>query len=134
MPKQSVPRLYSVVNPEQGAIEPYPYVHIEKDGAARELNAPERDYFEEQFSPLDGGRPYVKTRYEDKNGWGHMGGFLNREDVPMQVPIHPAPEGELKDLYTKETLTRLMREHGFEVTEDADGTVTARRVPKNEAS
>ena len=103
---------------------------VENDGAARELHPSERDYLETSFDPFDGARPYVKARYEDKNGWGKLNGFLKRAEVPTHVPIGPAPRADPQKSFTKEEQMRVMRERGFEVTENAAGSVTAKRSSK----
>jgi hypothetical protein len=59
-------RLYAVVDRDEALVEPYPYIHVEKDGTARELHASEREYLETPFLFGDGGRPYVKSSYEER--------------------------------------------------------------------
>ena len=49
--------------------EPYPYVHVNGDGTARELHPNERQYLESEFRPGDGAAPYVKSSYAERNGW-----------------------------------------------------------------
>jgi len=65
--------------------DPYPYIYVNTDGSARELRASERKYLETTFRPTDSGRPYVKSRYEQKNGWGEIRGFLLRSALPAEV-------------------------------------------------
>jgi hypothetical protein len=72
-------------------------VYVDNDGSVRELTISEKTYVETEFSPLDGARPYVKTNYLERNGWGEMRGFLPRTEVPNDVAVGPAPlEGALQ--------------------------------------
>ena len=42
-------------------------VFIDNDGSARELTDAEKTYVDADFSPFDGARPYVKSRYGQRN-------------------------------------------------------------------
>ena len=66
-------------------------IRIEVDGSARELTDAEKAHVDTEFSPFDGARPYVKPRYEQRNGWGELSGFLLRKEVPDGIPIKAAP-------------------------------------------
>ena len=66
-------------------------VYVNDDGSLRELSESEKTYVDTEFSPLDGARPHIKTGYEQRNGWGNLSGFLPRKDVPVGMPINPAP-------------------------------------------
>ena len=66
-------------------------IYIEADGSARELSGAEKTYVDTDFSPFDGGRPYVKSSYEQRDGWGEIKGFLHRKKLPPNMPINPAP-------------------------------------------
>ncbi len=66
-------------------------VWINADGSARELTDAEKNYVDTEFSPFDGARPYIKTRYSTRNGWGELGGYLQRAEVPDNIPIGSAP-------------------------------------------
>ena len=66
-------------------------VYIENDGSARALTEAEKRYVETEFSPLDGARPYVKSQFGERNGWGELRGFLHRDRLPDGVPVGPAP-------------------------------------------
>jgi hypothetical protein len=68
-------------------------IHIENDGSARGLTEAEKSYVDTEFSPFDSARPFVKSTYEQRNGWGELRGFLPREKVPETVPINAAPAG-----------------------------------------
>lgn len=84
---------FSIVSPDDAQRDPYPYVYAEDDGGARELRFSERDYLEEAFHPGDGGRPYVKSAWEQLDGWGSPSGFVRRDLVPSEIEIRPAPPG-----------------------------------------
>ena len=66
-------------------------VYIDHEGSARELTEAEKTYVDTEFSPFDGARPYVKSNYEQRNGWGELSGYLPREKVPEALPIGAAP-------------------------------------------
>lgn len=69
--------------PEEG----FQFVYINQDGSARELTASEREYLDTDFQGADGGRPYVKSSYESKDGWGSISGFIERRKVPAKIQI-----------------------------------------------
>jgi hypothetical protein len=66
-------------------------VWINDDGSARELTEADKKYVDSDFSPFDGARPYVKPTYRSRNGWGEIKGYLERDRLPNNVPINPAP-------------------------------------------
>ena len=66
-------------------------VYVNEDGSVRELTEPEKKYVDTEFLPFDGARPYIKSHYQQRNGWGALQGFLQRDGVPDEVPIAPAP-------------------------------------------
>jgi hypothetical protein len=66
------------------------FIFIESDGSARELMPDEIEYLNTEFDPGDGARPYIKSRYKEKNGHGNLSGFLLRKLVPKRVRIAPA--------------------------------------------
>ena len=90
----SEPKLYPVVSAGEARQSPYPYVYVNHDGTVRELHETERGYLEEPFSPFDGGRPYVKTSFDDRDGWGSIKGFCHRSHVPPQLPVAAAPAAD----------------------------------------
>jgi hypothetical protein len=71
---------------DEGAFE---YVYVNQDGSVRELSPNEQAYLEEEFSPFDGARPYIKSSYESPDGWGSMSGFIPRKKVPTDISIEP---------------------------------------------
>ena len=90
-------------------------VYINDDGSARELSETEKKYVDTEFSPLDGARPYIKTRYEQRNGWGNLSGFLQRKDVPVGMPVKLAPSEVASQQPTPQTvadsISELIRKH-----------------------
>ena len=106
---------------------PYPYVYVNADGTARELHPAERSFLETPFHPGDGGRPYVKDHYSQKNGWGEVTGFLKRSKLPQGIQIFAAPEENPSKPMTREDMKQFLRDKGVEVTENSDGTFTARK-------
>jgi hypothetical protein len=90
-------------------------VYVNDDGSARELNETEKKYVDTEFSPLDGARPYIKTHYEQRNGWGNLSGFLQRKDVPVGMPINLAPSETASQQQTPQTvadsISELIRKH-----------------------
>jgi len=65
----------------------FKYVFIETDGTVRELDQEEEKYLIEVFSPNDGARPYIKTRYWKKTPDGKLSGYILRTRVPSKIPI-----------------------------------------------
>jgi hypothetical protein len=49
-----------------------------------------REYVDTDFSPVDGARPYVKPTYQSRNGWAEIKGYLERDELPKDVPINLA--------------------------------------------
>jgi hypothetical protein len=67
-------------------------IWINADGSARELSEAEKDYVDTDFSPFDGARPYIKSHYEQPNGWGELSGYLQRQQLPKDIPVQIAPQ------------------------------------------
>jgi hypothetical protein len=63
------------------------FVYVNQDGTVRDLMADEREYLNEEFHGADGGRPYIKLKYEDRTPDSKIGGFLYRSMVPHGTPI-----------------------------------------------
>jgi hypothetical protein len=66
------------------------FVYIDEKGASRELTPDERDYLNTKFHGADGARPYIKSRYRERNGHGNLSGFLRRRHLPRRVPVGKA--------------------------------------------
>ena len=90
-------------------------VWINVDGSARELTDAEKKYVDTEFSPFDGARPYIKSRYDQRNGWGELSGYLERKLVPDGVHINPAPltapAAESTPQAVADSILELIRKH-----------------------
>ena len=64
-------------------------VKVEFDGTVWELTEEEKEAVDTPFHPFDGNRPYIKSSYGEKNGWGRLNGYLLRKDVPQGMTINP---------------------------------------------
>jgi hypothetical protein len=118
---------YAVVKKGDSRVDPYPYVYVNADGSARELHPEERDYLETPFQPGDGGRPYIKRSYSQKNGWGEVAGFLRRSQLPEEFVIQVAPAENPSKPLTRADQIQFLRDKGMVVTENADGTFTVQK-------
>jgi hypothetical protein len=104
--------------------KPYPYIYVNADGTARELHADERRYLETEFKGGDGAMPYIKSRYDERNGWDELSGYMERALLPPDIAIHVAPaENQNRPLSQKEYIAWL-RGKGVEVVENSDGSVS----------
>jgi len=123
--------MFRIVSEADAKLMPYPFVFVCDDGTARELHAKEREYLETPFDPCDGGRPYIKGTYEQKNGWGKIHGFCKRDALPCNLHVSESPAEDPTHIITKDDIVQLHRQLGFDVEEKSDGTVVvARRMRK----
>jgi hypothetical protein len=79
----------------------FKFVYVNQDGSARELSPAEQAYLSEEFSGGDGGRPYIKSSYRSRDGWGSISGFIERRYVPARItilPVHPDYDDREKKL------------------------------------
>ena len=72
----------------------FPYVFVDDDGNATELDADQQEYLMTKFHPADGARPYIKFRYESRTPDGRLSGYLRRRQLPKRIPIRPATTSE----------------------------------------
>jgi len=126
-PEDTLGPSYATVDGNQARVDPYPYLYVNDDGSARERHANERNYLETPFHPTDGGRPYIKSGYSEKNGWGEIQGYLERSKLPQGIQVHPAPVEDPSKPLTWEDQIRFFRDKGLEVIENSDGTWTIRK-------
>jgi hypothetical protein len=119
--------LYAVASVDEAGAEPYAYIHVNADGSARELHAGEREFLETPFHPADGGRPYVKSSYAQKNGWGELTGFMRRSKLPPGIVVAPSPSENPLRAFSKEEMTRFLLEKGMDVVENPGGSITVRK-------
>jgi len=85
-------KLFVIPKRKSFGADEFPYVYVNTDGTIREVSPEEREYLMEDFHPADGGRPYIKFRYESVDGWGRQSGFMGRHRVPRGMKIrsvHP---------------------------------------------
>lgn len=68
----------------------FEFIYVEDDGSARELSEEEKEYLNTRFEPTDGGRPYIKHRYESRAPDRRLSGYLPRRQLPKRVPIKSA--------------------------------------------
>src|SRR5690242_18871066 len=90
-------------------------VYVNEDGSVRELADAEKTHVTTHFSPLDGARPYIKSRYSDRTALG-IQGYLPRAEIPHAIAIAPAPEQDKPQPQTPQAvadaLSELIRKHG----------------------
>jgi hypothetical protein len=125
--KPSTSPSWAVVDPKEAMVQPYPFIFVNADGSARELHQGERDYLETGFHPADGGRPYVKGNYAAKDGWGSLAGYLKRSKLSSQIEILPPPVEDPSRPLTIEEQNQFLRDKGFVVTENPDGSFSAKK-------
>ena len=66
------------------------FVSVLFDGTVRELAPDEKARLNTRYDPGDGGRPYIKSSYGERNGWGKLDGYLLRTRLPPGTPIGKA--------------------------------------------
>ena len=74
---------------------------MNQDGSLRELSPGERTYLSREYLGGDSGRPYVKSDYQSRDGWGSLSGFIERHKVPAQIkilPVHPDYDARAEEL------------------------------------
>lgn len=104
---------------------PDDFAYVNQDGSVRELSPDEREYLSQNFHPADGARPYIKSSYESKDGWGSVSGFLLRTRVPRQIAVEPVNPDYVPPKF--DALREMIedgRRVGDVVTENPDGSVT----------
>ena len=78
------------VRPRRKCEPGFKYIYVYDDGSARELRKDEQKYLNTKFEPTDGGRPYIKHRYESRTPDGRLSGYLPRHQLPKRICIKPA--------------------------------------------
>jgi len=107
--------------------EPFRFVHVNADGTVRELHESERRYLQTEFKGGDGAAPYIKSRYDERNGWNELTGYLERRLLPEGMATAAAPADDpIRPLDRGEYIAWL-RGKGVEVIENADGSLTVKR-------
>ena len=65
----------------------FEYVYVNEDGTVSELDEENIEYLKTKFSPADGARPYIKSRYNELTPDKKILGFLHRSKVPKEMEI-----------------------------------------------
>ena len=109
----------------------FPYVYVNQDGSVRELSPNEQKYLSTDFHGADGGRPYIKPKYETKNAWGSLSGYLERRRVPGRVaiaPVNPNYDAAVKEFDKDFMQNRWNAERaaGDTVTVHPDGSISSK--------
>jgi hypothetical protein len=105
---------------EQG----FDFVYVNQDGSARELSPDERVYLSTEFMGADGGRPYIKDRYESRDGWGSLSGFISRRLVPSRIPIEAVnPEYDSTQTDFADEMRNVLGAAGLVSVTNADGSI-----------
>jgi hypothetical protein len=63
------------------------FIHVNEDGTARELSPDETEYLNTEFRGADGGRPYIKRRYQQRTSDGKIWGYLPRRKLPRGTRV-----------------------------------------------
>lgn len=67
----------------------FEYVYVNEDGTVSELSDEDVEYLKTEFSPADGARPYIKSRYRQLTPDKKISGFILRKQVPKKIEIQP---------------------------------------------
>jgi hypothetical protein len=67
----------------------FEYVYVNEDGTVSELSDEDVEYLKTEFSPADGARPYIKSRYRQLTPNKKISGFILRKRVPKKIEIQP---------------------------------------------
>ena len=73
--------------PRRASGSGFKYVYVEDDGSARELTPQEKQYLSAKFPGGDGGRPYIKLKYESRTPDGRLRGYLTRRQLPKSILV-----------------------------------------------
>ena len=79
-------RYFIPLRPKESGFE---YVYVNEDGTVSELDDEDVEYLKTEFSPTDGARPYVKSRYKQLTPDKKISGFILRNRVPKRIEIQP---------------------------------------------
>jgi hypothetical protein len=91
----------------------YDYVYVNEDGSVNEIGIIDKIYLGTKFHGADSARPYIKTNYLQKDGWGEISGFCLRSKIPKNIIIK-----KIKEVVTKEEIIneiKKYKEMGYEV-------------------
>ncbi|HJZ79662.1 MAG TPA: hypothetical protein VKD91_04935 [Pyrinomonadaceae bacterium] len=68
----------------------FDYVYVDDDGNVRELNAAEEEFVSTAIFPNDDADRYIKSGYEALTADGRLAGYLQRRQLPREIPVAPA--------------------------------------------
>jgi hypothetical protein len=77
-------RYFFPLRPKKPGFE---YVYVNEDGTVSELEEEDVEYLKTEFSPADGGRPYIKSYYKQLTPDRKISGFILRNKVPKKIEI-----------------------------------------------
>jgi hypothetical protein len=109
----------------------FKFVYVNQDGSVRELSPAEQTYLSKEFSGGDSGRPYIKSSYKSRDGWGSLSGFIERSKVPARIkvsPVHPDFDARAKEL--RFDMLDSHRAAGDVIETRADGSVACTPNPQ----
>lgn len=108
----------------------FPFVYVNLDGSARELSPDERAYVSKDHHGADSGRPYIKSSYEELDGWGNLSGFLPRRHLPSGMDILPVhPDYDARAAADPFDPIELERASGRSIISNSDGSITSAPDP-----
>ncbi len=120
-----------------GALRPkepgFRYVYINSDGSVRELSRSEKESFTKKYAFGDTERPYGKDRYDQRDGWGSVSGFIERKRVPASIVIGPVDPDYVRAPFTRELIREMHEYAGFKVT-DSPGGLTVQKDPNSQVN
>ena len=109
----------------------FKFVYTNQDGSVRELSPAERAYLSKTFPGADSGRPYIKSSYDSRDGWGSLSGFVERSKVPARIKISPVrPDYDARATELGFDMLDAHRAAGDIVETRPDGTVACTPNPK----
>ena len=74
------------LRPKESGFE---YVYVNENGTVSELDEEDIEYLKTEFSPADGARPYIKSRYQQMTSDNKISGYISRNRVPKKIKINP---------------------------------------------
>lgn len=106
------------------------FVYVNQDGSIREVSPSEQAYLTQDFAPNDSAGPYIKAKYDSRDGWGSLSGFMDRRGVPPGVPVQPAhPDYDAREKALGFDPYEADRAAGELVEKLPDGSVVTRPNP-----
>ena len=79
-------KFFIPLRPKESGFE---YVYVNENGTVSELDEEDIEYLKTEFSPTDGARPYIKSKYNQLTPDKKISGFIPRNRVPKKIEIKP---------------------------------------------